>query len=102
MNTERPVIDEAKVKGYLKGSSCSKRSKKPSQKCIAVDTAKKVETTVGNQPSAKRVVTKDQEQVVKFMMELPAALRRKIKLESVSSDEPMNSLIVRALSKHFG
>jgi hypothetical protein len=102
MKTERPVLDETKVKAFLNGSSPRKSEKKKAIPRKVTEISKKSDASDVSQVTTKKVVTKAQEQVVKFMVELPLSLRRKIKFKSVEEDIPMNNLIIQALKNHFG
>lgn len=103
MKAERPKLDEARVKMFLNaGEAKVEQGKTKPEKNMAATTMKKASKKSTVKVLPKRTVTIERNQMVKFMIELPSELRRKIKFESVSSEMPMNSLIVKALVKYFG
>lgn len=102
MRAERPKLDDAKVKVFLESvpGQVMQKPRKPVKDKVAKG-MKKGGASSATAGRFERTVTKGSEQMVKFMLELPIELRRKIKFASVSAEEPMNSLIVNTLMGHF-
>lgn len=106
MKTLRPVLEEQKLDAFLdrpsqaeklpsEGEGLAQRRKISQQK----------NTPKTNKPSARKKTVSptkaNQKTIVKFQIELPVELRKRIKFVSVADSISMNELIVAVLQKQF-
>lgn len=103
MNLQKPILDNKKIEAFLDAAPATANqasARNQDGKKNRVTKAAKARKVIATSNTTGTKNT-NQKPIGKFMVEMPMALRKKIKFKAVANGIAMNELIVALLQQHF-